>query len=200
MKIKQDLLHITNTPTLDDGTPAEPEQQTASRVLLTDADAATTTGKAVGAMNAQVIIESSAGEMARALRGMCSNCKHYDNAAFQRFLSQADHPASPMHVREGVNELRAALLQTYNAQLQTMHAGADGDMDVEHALKQLGFCRALGEIHKDDIIVHPLSSCPPETITDSTPSGLYQSKDRASERAGDKAYDNILKRAAGKVD
>lgn len=198
MKIKQDLLHITNQPVLDDGNKAEPEQQTASRVIITDADASASTGQALGQMNAQVVVSSTAGELARAMRGMCANCKFFDNPAFVSFLAKADHPGAPMHVRAGVNELRAALLQTYNAQLQSMHTGADGDMDVEHALKQLGFCRALTEMAKDDVVVHPLSSCPEETITESNPSGFFQARDRSSERAGDRAYDNVLKRAAGK--
>lgn len=199
MKIKNDLLHITNQPTKDDGSAAEPEEQTVSRILMTDLDAAGSGGNALGSMKGSIVVASQVSEFANALRHPCANCKHFDNRAFEAFVEKADHPASPIHVRETINAMRAALLQTMNASVHAMHTGQDGDMDVEHALRALGFCRALGEAMNDHVVVHPLSSCPPEAISPDRPQGWFVARDRASEKAGDAAYDSIMARASGKT-
>ena len=199
MRIKQDLLHITNAPTKDDGERAEPEEQTVSRVLVTEFEAAGTNGKTSGVMQGSIVAASQVSDFSRALRYGCATCKHFDMEGFASFLNRADHPAAPMHVRETVNSMRAALLQTMNASVNAMHAGQDGDMDVEHALRALGFCRALSESVNEPVIVHPLSSCPPESITETRPQGYYVAKDSTSEKVANSAYDSIMARAAGKL-
>lgn len=201
MKIKEDLLHITNAPETDDGNKAEPEQQTATRILVSESETTTSQGEPLpGGVPVQILVQSQAGVLANALRAQCGGCKHFDNAAFLTFARKADSPAAPLHLREGMNEVRGALLQTMNASVNAMHAGQDGDMDVEHALASLGFCHALTEINGgDDVIVHPLSCCPPEVKSDAQPLGLFSPRDRTSELAGQRAYDNIMNKAAGKI-
>lgn len=199
MKISSDLLHVTANPTLDDGkTAAEPEQQTVSRILNTVAEVES--GAPAGTtLPAQIVAQSTVAQFAHALRQPCGNCKYFDNVAFNHFLAQADHPAAPIHMRETINSMRAALLQTQNVQVNAMHTGGDGDMDVEHGLRVLGFCRALGEHAGEPIVVHPVSSCPPEVINESQPDGFFSPKDNSAETAGDRAYDAIMRRAQGKA-
>lgn len=198
MKIKQDLLRVTAGGVKADGTVGEPEEQTVQRVMLTDGEATTTDGKISGSMNTAVVVESQVSEFVRAVRSPCAGCKHFDNKSFLAFFEKADHPAAPIHVRESMNELRGILLQTYNAQVQSMHAGQDGDMDVEHAIRAMGYCRALTEIEKDYVVVHPLSTCPDGVVTPERPTGFFQPRDNEAERIGNKAYDAIMNRAAGK--
>lgn len=194
MKIKQDLMHITSQPVHDDGTKVEAEEQTVSRIITTDVDA-----DVGGSIAGSIVVSKNVAEFAQQARTTCHLCRHFDNEGFIAFLRKADSPAAPLHVREGVNVMRANLLQTQNANLGAMHAGMDGDMDVEHALGALGFCRALYEVSGDDVVVHPLSSCPPEVIDASRPVGLFSPKDRDSEQIGNAAYDALMHKAAGKV-
>lgn len=200
MKIKDDLLHISAVPVKDDGTSAEPEEQTVSRILTTEADASMTSGTAVGSIPMQVVAQSTVAEFAATARSRCITCKHFDNPAFVELFRKADHPAAPIQMREAMNSIRAALLQTSNAEIQGAHSGMDGDMDVEHAIRAMGFCRALGELANDYVAVHPLSSCPDEVIGPNSPVGYYQPKDNASERAADAAFDHIMRRAQGKTE
>jgi hypothetical protein len=200
MKINADLLHISALPLKDDGTPAEPEEQTATRIIKTAAETEMNTGQAVGEIPTQILAQSSVDVFARAVRAQCVTCKHFDNPGFLALFRQADHPLAPMQMRESMNSLRAALLQTANADLQSSHQGMDGDMDVEHAIRALGFCRALTEQANDYVVVHPLSTCPDEIITPTSPDGFYQPKDNAAERAGNEAFDAIMRRAQGKTE
>lgn len=192
-------MHITNSPTKDDGQRAEPEEQTVSRILTTDAETNMTNGQRAGNMQAAVVVSSPVAQFARAMRANCVNCANFDNAAFLSFFQKADHPLAPRHLRESMNSIRAGLLQTQNASVGAMHSGQDGDMDVEHAIRVLGFCHALGEVMKEETIVHPLSSCPEDSITPTTPDGYFKPRDRASEKAGERAYDNIMLRASSKA-
>lgn len=200
MKIKDDLLHITSFPVKDDGTTAEPEEQTVSRVMTSTADAEMSTGDAVGAIPMQVVAQSTVAEFAASVRSQCITCKHFDNPGFLALFRQADHPAAPIQMREAMNSLRAALLQTSNAEIQGAHPGVDGDMDVEHAIRSMGFCRALTELANDYVTVHPLSSCPDEVVTPNSPVGYFQPKDNAAEKAADIAFDAIMRRAQGKTE
>lgn len=195
MKIKEEFFHVTNAPTTDAGDKAEPEQQTVSRILTTDSEV-----EGGGSVATQIITSSQALEFANAVRYHCGNCRFFDNRGWRAFVAKADSPLSPMTVREDVNKIRGALLMTMNASVGSMHAGADGDMDVEHALQALGFCGPLGEIEKGDpVIVHPLASCPPELVSPANPAGLFKPRDNDSDAAGEAAYDLVMQRAAGRV-
>ena len=182
-----------------DGSVAEPEEQTVQRVITTDGEATSTDGKMGGVMRTAIVVESQVSDFADAMRSPCAGCKNFDNKGFLALFTKADHPGAPLHMRESMNSLRAVLLQTYNASVQSMHTGQDGDMDVEHAIRVMGFCRALGEMEKDYVVVHPLSSCPDSVVTPERPKGFFQPKDNEHERIGDKAYDAIMRQAQGKT-
>jgi hypothetical protein len=198
MKIKQEFFHVTSEPKTDAGTPAEPEDQTVARILTTDADVNAGNLKA-GPIAASVVLKVPVTQFTRAMRYNCMLCKHFDNKAFVTIFERADHPAAPIQLRTDMNKIRGALLTTENASLEEMHGGGDGDMDVEQAIRSLGLCHALEAAAEDYVIVHPLSMCPDEVITPSQPNGLFQPKDVESERIGEKVYDDIMRRAQGKV-
>jgi len=192
MKITSDTITISNAPGV------EPENQVVRRTIGVPGEATLNTGSAAGNLATSVVVDTQVSEFALANRTRCALCKHFDNEAFQRYLAQADHPAAPMHVRREVNDLRASLLMTYNASM-TQHEGQDGDMDVEHALKAMGFCHALTEEAGESVVVHPLAVCPPEVVDPVTaPVGYFKPRGNESEKFADAAYDRVMKAAAGK--
>ena len=136
------------------------------------------------------------------------NCKHYDNKGFIEWMRHADHPLAPADHRAAVNEIRSGLLMTQNAQVQEMHTGQDGDMDVEAALQMCGWCHALSKLCQDNVGVHAFATCPATArdlagnevavITPTQQMGFYQPRDRAAQKAGSSMYDKVLRIAEGK--
>jgi hypothetical protein len=197
MKIKDDLLQVTSGVDHADGTKGEPEEQIVRRVLLTDADA-TLAGNTVGEIAASVVVDSTVKDFVTAIVQNCASCKHFDHKAWKSYLARAIDPTAPMHLREGLNELRAGLMMTMNASVHAEHEDEDG-MNVEEALASMGFCHVLKEIVKDDVVVHPLSTCPAESRTATNPDGYFEPRDRSAEMAGERVYDSMMRRAQGKV-
>lgn len=195
MKIKADLLRIHNKSLKSDGSIPEPEETPVDRVLVTESQARGTDGRNLGVLPAEVVLQSTAGEVAEQMRRMCVNCKHYDQAQWERTRNAWE--SGDLEHRSRVNAVRAALLETQNAQLHLMHAGVDGDTDVEHALSFLGVCHPLTELERDVIIVHPLSSCPASVCSSSNPNGLFSPKDPVAEKRGSVEFDRIMKIAQG---
>lgn len=200
MKIRSDLLQVRSGGRHEDGTKAEAEEQPVARVLTTDAPVTMSTGAATNqSMRTEIVAESTAGQMADALSHTCGQCKWFDNRGFQEAIRKSDHPAAPIDVRQTVNDIRAALLMTGNASMENRHTGVDGDTDVEAMMMACGFCKALTEHFKDDVIVYPLSACPAEVRDQSRPYGYFEPANRGAVKAGNAARDNILMRASGKV-
>lgn len=214
MKIKTELLSIQRYPTMPDGTPVEPEQQPAARIIETEAQAKMRDGgPVIGALPARFIMETTAGEAAQKARSMCRSCKHFKRKAWIDYVKAADHPMSNMDHRRVINEVRFAIEAQQSDEVRAMHTitnpqTGEADFDTEHALRSMGFCAALGEIAKDEIVVHPLGSCPTEQkvgdkmvpiATPERPTGLYEPKSLEAEREATKEYDRIMATAAGKL-
>jgi hypothetical protein len=199
VRIKSDLLQIRSDARHADGTKAEPEEQPAARIIETDASVTHGTTPTNQTMRTQIVAESTAGQLANSLSHSCGQCKWFDNRGFQEAIRKSDHPAAPLEARQAVNDIRAALLMTGNATMESKHIGMDGDTDVEAMLMACGFCKALTEHYKEDVIVYPLSSCPEEVRTPTQPNGYFQPANRGAVKAGNLVRDDILKRASGKV-
>lgn len=202
MKIKAEFLSIRRYPSMPDGTPVEPEQQPAAQIIVSEAQAKMQDGRPVGALPVRFILETTAGEAARKVRSLCRGCKHFKRKLWQNYLAANDSPVAPIDNRRLINELRFALEAQQSEELLAMHTaiGADGqpDFDVEHALHSLGFCTVLSEVKKDQIVVHPLSSCPAEYATPQRPQAFYEPKSLDAERKANLEYDEIMQTAAGK--
>lgn len=203
MKIKNDYFRIANAATDLKGKKLEPEAQPIQRVLETSFAAGGTNGQVYGQMGGEIASQSTAGEVAQRLRAMCAGCKHFDNKDWVKFVRRADDALAPRDQRELVNSMRASLLMTFNATLDATLTDAspaeDGGVDVEHVLMSMGTCHALVSHYGDVIGVHPLSSCPVEVCGPSQPDGFFEHKSNASSKAGDKGYDVVMQRAAGKI-
>ena len=212
MRIKADLLKISTGALNIKGEKLEPEEQLARREVITEAPAKLgggiggATGKIVGAIPASIITEQSAGDQANAMRTLCGNCKFFKNEKWVKDLRNADSPMSPVEKRRVVNKIRAAILSSGNAAISDLSAGKDNDLDVEHALHQLGYCEALYEFFrnmgraKDEAmtLVHPASTCPADVRTQGSPDGFYQPAGQEARKAADANYDLVLQMAQGK--
>lgn len=192
-----------------DGTKLEPEQQPVRRVVTIDAPVDLRgTGQVVGSIPTEVVTENrTADDVARGFTHLCGNCKWFRNHEWVRDLRNADSPMAPLERRRAINEIRGALLTTRNADLASMHEGQDGDLDVEAALHQLGYCKALYDMFKNQnmsnedatVLVHPLSCCPTDVRKANPPGGFFTPKDGEARRVGSQNYDRILRKAEGKV-
>ncbi len=200
MKIKDEKIAIRHEPIHEDGTPVEPEEQPAARVIESEVEASERGGQVIGALPAQVIIEGTAGAIAAQMRKLCASCVHFKRARWQKFVRAHDSLTASLADRELINSVRGQLLMTGNAEVTEMHVTdhPENDFDVEHALMSLGFCEALTEHKKEQIVVHPLSSCPIEVASPERPDGFYKVRNRDAEREMSVAYDNIMQTAAGK--
>lgn len=198
MRIRADLLRVRSLPYDDKGQPIEPEQQPAQRVFQTDSPAGLQGGPVQGTIPTEIIYETTAGHMAGAMRNPCFSCARFDRRAWRKLLERWNDPTAPMHLREYLNQFRAALLQTKNAKLYEKHESQEGDLDVEHALATLGVCHAFSEIRNDVAVVYPTSACPDDVCTATQPAGFYVPKDKQSERMGSQVFDRIMAMAQGK--
>lgn len=200
MKIRRELMHVTTERRHIDGELYEPEEQTVTRVLDVNAPTGLSSGQAAPSnLATQVVVEAPAHEVAEAMSHPCRNCRFFDRARFQLWLSKADHPMAPMPLRTAVNEIRAALLMSNNSTLiDSEIKDANQDTDVEATMKLLAVCGALTEHYRNTTTVHPLSTCPREVKTKDRPHGFFVSRHGGATLEGKAIYDDIMKTAAGK--
>lgn len=209
MKIRGDMLKIASGALNIKGEKLEPEEQPVRREVTVDAPVKLgqgSMGTQVGVIPTKIITDQTAIEQATAMRGLCGNCLHFRNDKWLADLAKADAPDSPIERRRAVNKIRAALLQTQSSKVAETSAGADGDLDLEHALHSLGYCQALFEFFraagkaKDEAmtLVHPQSSCPADVRTPSTPDGFFSFASPEARKISNANYDSIMGRAAGK--
>lgn len=212
MKIKKDMLQIGSGFTDKDGTKLAPEAQPVRRVVTIDAPVSlkgphgvTETGKGIPT---EIVTDNrNAVDVARGFQYLCGNCKWFRNKEWLRDLANADSPMASMVQRKMVNEIRGALLSTQNANLTELHSGQDGDLDVEAALKTLGYCKALfhffknkGESDEDSLVLlHPISSCPTDIRNANPPMGMFEPKDNEARKVATQNYDRVMQKAAGKT-
>lgn len=196
MKIKSDMLRIRTVPFDDKGQKMEPEQQPVQRVIHTDSPATMRNGQMVGTLPTNIVMDTTVAEMVPGMRRPCFSCKHFDRRNWKELFRLWSEPTAPIEKRRELNAIRAALLETNNAEIQHRHDSEEGMM-VEHAISTLGICRPLTEIDKNPVIVYPKACCPANLITADKPHGLYEPKNKDNERMGSQTFDNLMKAARG---
>lgn len=182
MEIKRDTLTVGGLIADERGDKVEPEQQPVVRVLDVATAVSGTSGETLGALPGRIQQIQSAGVFAQDLRSKCVNCTHFDRRGFAAVRRKL---TSTLDGLRQLNELRASLLESGNATIADLHEAEDGDRDVEGALSMMGLCRALGELARDDVAVHPLANCPEGY-------DLFKPRDGAADKAGAAAYDHIM--------
>lgn len=187
MEIKRDTLAVGGLIFDEYGNKVEPEQQPVVRTLEARTIVDGTSGEQLGTLPGRVQSVQAAGVFAQDLRSKCVGCAHFDRRGFAVVRKKM---AATLEGHRQLNELRASLLESGNADITNLHEAEDGDLDVEGALSMMGLCRAFGELLRDDIVVHPLANCPEGQ-------NLFKPRDNAADKAGAAAYDHILRLAQG---
>lgn len=186
MKIDNQLLRIQALPYDEKGEKLEPEAMPAERILLSESPMLGNIDRMEhGNLPVKVTVQGTAGQFANNLRSMCAQCKHFDNLNWLKRKQQLENSG------EGVRLLN-------NMHWELMNQGLDNDHDREQALGMMGYCKAISEMQKDDVLVHLTGGCPPEYCTPSQPNGFFDDVNFDSKRIADKAYDSVMKQAEGK--
>jgi hypothetical protein len=200
---------VYHDPTRDRGAPVEPEEQAAEVVqplptFVTIGSSALArdvpmhklpahvqeAARGFLARQAHVAHQTTAGELAESMVVRCQGCRHFDHDGWLRVKREAEASGEPDRLLE-LNVIRGMMESSQNIHLRDMHdLAGNGSLDLEHALNSIGVCHALSEHHRDTIFVHPLSTCPADGPF------LFQPK-RELRKAGEDAYDWILRRAEG---
>lgn len=204
MDIKKEYLRVSVGATDEKGDKLEPEEQQVDRVMTVDANVTSGGGmKQEGSMAINIVASSSVIDLATRSKGLCGNCRYFDNKTWRRDLERIQSPFGSIIAKKMLNELRMMLLQTGNANLKET---PDGDIDLEGKLQEHGYCKALFAVYKDrgesnedaTVLVIPESSCPAEFCNETQPLGWFRPINKAAEKTGVGNYDRLLNAARGK--
>lgn len=194
MIVKNDLLRVQASNYDERGQRLEPEEKPAERILPVDAPVTgQLDGQVKGHLPTTINIQGTVAQFAQRVRQLCAGCKWFDQRAFQQYRCVKE--LSKEKQRE-MNAIRAALLETGVADVDD--ANPMDAMDVEAQLASMGICRAITEVMREPMIVHPESSCPEEYRTDSQPDGFYTPLNIDTEKIGSAAFDQVMRQATGK--
>lgn len=205
MEAKSDRFEVFSGGVDEKGQHLEPEEQLVQRVI--DVDAPTNmqgSTRQVGTIPTQIIAQSTVGDLGITLRGMCGDCKYFDQKRWLADLERADSPLAPIEFRQQVQALRYEIYSTNSPTLADQAVDATGELDPDVALRQSGYCHALysyfrnlGESREDaSVICHSSSSCPKFVRTATEPAGFFEPRDNDAVRLGAKKYDQIMRLAS----
>ena len=189
MKIKRELLQLAHVA---DGK-CEPEEVAARRLYQGSTGVSLQGGAEAGGIPLQIEAPTTAGEIAAQQQRPCTACAHFDNKCW--LATKRAWESGDIERRKDLNRIRFAIVGTGNAAISNASEGADGDLDVEHAVNMLGVCRAMTQANGDAVIVHPLGGCPDTVCGPTQPHGFFSPKDSDVERHGAKLYDAVMQQA-----
>lgn len=208
-------LRFSRTPQVD------PEGQAAVREFRVEAPAgyqAQNQGAAglanqQGSIPAIIQYGTTAGEMAQGRRSACQACRHWDNAAWRKFITMSTGPLARAEDKQTLESLRNTL--TLRG-IQYDHPNGK-PMTIDEIVAAHGICRVLsdwveGVVGRDPlhwpVVPGPDANCPPschagaskiDVATPAAPLGFFQPRDLDSVKIGDKRYDEVLRLAQGKT-
>lgn len=207
MQIVGEQAHISNTPQTDaEGQTIIREFHAQAPTTMQGSGPGAAVSGNVGNLPTLIQYSAAAGEMANAARTACVACKHFDNKAWLRFISNAEGPASSAESRQTLQTMRERIKRAgYGFQ------NKDGSHDVEATLQAHGICRVLSDWVEAatgrDPIFWPVvpwreANCPnicragPHELNVTTPAepfGLFSPIDTDAQKIGANRYDTILK-------
>jgi hypothetical protein len=194
--VSDELLRIQASDLDEAGSKLEPEEKPAERIVQFAADAdGHLTGERFGQLPVSIATQGTVQEFAQECKRLCANCKHFDLAWWQKYkLAKEATQAGKAELRM---ELAKAFSATGNVEIDPKHS-VFTDPNVEAAINYLGICRPLTDIASletgqlDEVIVHPFATCPPGI-------DAFTSKNVAAEKAGAGGYDEVMRRAQGRL-
>lgn len=202
MEIKRDDLKIGTAPVDVTGTPLEPEQAPAERIL--GMDLPLTAGGVVvsrGVPGQVSVAIEGVGELATNFRKRCALCKYFDHPYGQKVLQ---------NMRDTKDPGWASMLEKYRAavgaSLEEYEDQDEADRALDLAMSNLGLCRAITEIFSKyeseanykfhPAFVMPEGGCPEEFGPGGEWLGeLFKPSGRAAEKSGSQSYDRVLRAA-----
>jgi hypothetical protein len=137
--------------------------------------------------------QTSAGELAQSVLQRCQFCQHFDPVGWGRLIRRAE-ASGDKRLLQALNEVRgevAMALQINPIAAEQHDLDQSGDIDLEHALKSLGICKALTEHFKEDILVMPINPC-------AMPDFFKAKPELEARRAASSGFDWIMRRAQGR--
>lgn len=210
MEIKGDAVRISTADRAVDGSPIEPEEHLAEHIIQLDAPMKFQTGEPMpagvpGVLPGSFDYQTTAGDLAVALRHRCSQCKHWNVPGWRRLRRQFE-ASGEMDKRQFVNEVRFAIEQLLPEEERSRHSDESGDLDLEHVLDAMGLCNVITEILSKSygqlwpVVQLSAGGCPDhkgphgEDLSDH-----FQARDREAEKIGAQVYDGVLGMTEGKM-
>jgi hypothetical protein len=202
--VTRDRMIVTHTPVDAKGDKVEAEQQVVIREMtsMMSVDVASRPGAEdafrAGAIPMTVEAAMPAEQTANAMRSMCYTCKHFDTDRFKKLKALWERGTPEQ--RRSLRNIEIALMTTGNSKLVEHTPDEDGQIDTDEAMSILGVCKALTVLHNDPVIVHPLSCCPEEVCDAQHLNGFHVPAGLAEERQGNKMFDDVMRKAQGKIE
>lgn len=152
-----------------------------------------------------VSVDMVAGEVADALRKRCADCRHYDRKAWMHLYRQ--WRVGSYEEQQKLNALRATASSVGDEDYRQKHMDAEqGEVDVEHAIQDMGICHALTDYwskilgRNEEMLFAPECGCPDEFGPDNTYLGrLFMPRDGGAAKRGAQQYDKVMQAAAGRT-
>lgn len=207
MKIKNEFFEIAKDARDEAGEKLPPEQQPALIVQNVEGAPVSVAGQSVGQLPIQIARATTVGELADVGGRLCAHCSHWDRTRWNKLIGMAANGIGSPEEIHAINDVRAAILQSGNADVSEQYEGDDGDTDLEQALHSMGICHALTEHEratdpmmgpKELVVTFPRACCPLSVVTPTQPNGFFKARDREAEEAGGANRDDVLLGAIGK--
>lgn len=206
MKVNEDFLRVNVGP-VDrvHGAAPEPEERPVEHVM--DTTIAAKLGDSPNDPNAvpldmpgdaRVIAETTVAETARGLSEQCQHCRDFDRKGWLALKQKWATGTKEEQLK--LNDVRGCLMDSGNAAVVEMSPARPDkrdEMDVEHALNLLGICRAFSPLFREEIIIHPLATCPSTGPNGELLPRMFKARDRRAAVAAGQAKDVVLRTAQG---
>ncbi|MGB8397937.1 hypothetical protein [Bradyrhizobium sp.] len=179
------------------GQKLEPEEQPARVTTMLESDAVEDGRGPTMLLPVRLTEERDAVEVAADLSTLCALCKNWRRDSWRKLYATWTDPSH----REGfktLNRIRGEVLGRAEEFLAAM-PDAPEVLDVEHAIAgYIGVCGPLSEIENDVILTWAQGHCPSHNSRGHPMASMFIHRDSDARRLAVKAYDAILRKAAGR--
>ncbi len=165
----------------------------------------------LGAVPTVIEYTSTAGDLANGARTACQACKHWNQKAWYKFVSDSTGPLSKLEDRETIKGTKNRLALAY------------GPENVQAAMESMGICTVMTEIIEGwvgknpihwPVVTQDIANCPSsvsagtsslgipnriELVTPAAPFGLFKPRDLDAVKIGNQRRDGVLFEADRKL-
>jgi len=194
LKVSDEVLKISTVGYNGKGDKLEPEAKPAERRLMLEVDthSGLNGGPKIGFIPGEVVIRSTAGEVADGLKNPCWSCRAFNNERAQKMLKYAASEIAAPNEKTLATEIAGRLIAAKLADASESDKRFAGEI-----IKTLGTCEALSS-EKKVYFTLPEGCCPDFARGKDKPDGPYKARDKAHGAEGSKLYDKVLRVAQNK--